>query len=268
MQTAAYSPSQIYPITVEVGHVFAVTFSKDEVATDGWGSNSDALKVDLSGNLAIYKAQKPFSPRSYFIKTRRADGSTRLYAFQVTGVEEPAPSSTSVYESAALGADPPPAQDTNMYDLQFTYPADELAEKKAAAAKRQEEWEKRRVQTILAQAASPDPNYRYALQGATASDWDLLPSRSVYDDNSNTYFSFPGEMRIPVIYVVNPDGKEAVVNYTFDSATGIATVHQLAAHWMLRDGNSLLCVFNKAYNPVPDKNTSGTSSPNVMRVVR
>ena len=70
-----------------------------------------------------------------------------------------------------------------------------------------------------------------------------------------------------MIYVVHPDGKEAIADYVFNSATGVATVHQLAAQWRLRDGDAELCVFNKAFDPVGVTNTTRTSSPDVVREV-
>lgn len=265
MRVVAYSPTQSYPIDLEVGHVVAVTFSDHEIATDAWGSNSEAMKVDLSGHFAFYKASKPFGARSFFIKTRLDNGKDRLYVFQVTAVAEPmqqVPTGVN-YITTAMATDPPPP-DPNMYDLRFTYPQDESEERRAAAAKRQQE----AVQRQLAQSHPTDPNYKYMLQGQTAADWNLLPSREVYDDGSSTYFVFPGQMRVPVIYVVNPDGKEAVADYTFNSATGVVTVGMLAEHWRIRDGDSELCVFNKAYNPVPDRNTTGTISPDVVRITK
>jgi type IV secretion system protein VirB9 len=75
-------------------------------------------------------------------------------------------------------------------------------------------------------------------------------------------------MRLPVIYVVNPDGKEAVAEPTFNSETGVATVHQLARVFHLRDGDALLCVFNRAYDPVGVRSTTGTIATTVARVTK
>lgn len=248
MQTAAYMPNQIYPITLEVGHTTAITVSDKEVITDIWGSDSADLKSDMSDHFAFLKAQREFTSRSLYIRTRRDTGESQLYVFQVQAV--------------AAG------NDTNSYDLRFTYPADELAAKKAAWTKAAAERAKRLAAEKLAQVQDPPSNFRYVLQGLTAADWNLLPTRQVYDDGAATYFVFPGSMRVPVIYVVNPDGKEAVADYVFNSATGIATVHQLAAQWRLRDGDAELCVFNKAFDPVGVTNTTGTSSPHVIRDVK
>ena len=248
MQTAAYMPNQIYPITLEVGHTTAITVSYKETITDIWGSDSADLKSDMSDHFAFLKAQREFTSRSLYIRTRRDTGESRLYVFQVQAV--------------AAG------NDADSYDLRFTYPADELAAKKAAWAKAAAERAKRLAAEKLAEAQDPPSNFRYVLQGLTAADWNLLPTRQVYDDGSATYFTFPGSMRVPVIYVVNPDGKEAVADYAFNSATGVATVHQLAAQWRLRDGDSELCVFNRAFDPVGVKNLTGTSSPDVVREVK
>lgn len=248
MQTAAYSPSQIYPLTLEIGHTMSVTVSDKETITDIWGSDSADLKADPAGRYAFFKAQRTFSPRSVFLKTRCEDGSTRLYTFQAQAVEQGA--------------------DSDTYNLTFRYPSDEAAARRAAWAQAAAEREKALAAQKLAQAQAVDPNYRYVLQGLTAADWNLLPTRQVYDDGSTTFFVFPGSMRVPVIYTVNPDGQEAVAAYVFNSQTGIAEIHQLGTQWRLRDGDAELCIFNHAYNPVGLPNTTGTRNSEVQRVLK
>jgi hypothetical protein len=102
METVAYASDQIYPITLEVGHTTAITVSDKEVITDIWGSDSANLKSDMSDHFAFLKAQHEFTPRSLYIRTRRDNGESRLYVFQVEAV--------------------PAGNDTDSYDLRFTYP--------------------------------------------------------------------------------------------------------------------------------------------------
>jgi type IV secretion system protein VirB9 len=246
MVTAAYDPAQVYAVHVPQGQTLAITLAPNEIATDGFGGDPKMLRSDLSGNVVmLWSGDAPVPPRSIFIRSRRPDGTTRTYALLVD---------TRPPDQAALS-------------LTFTYPADDAAAKLAAwrQAAAVREQTAARVALDAASGAS-DTNLHYVLQGERTQDWDLLPTREVSDNGTDTHFHFPGAMRVPIIYAVNPDGKEAVVEPTFNSQTGVATVHQLSRIFHLRDGDALLCVFNKAFDPVGVRSETGTISPDVARV--
>ena len=63
---------------------------------------------------------------------------------------------------------------------------------------------------------------------------------------------------------MNPDGNEAATNYTVDGSRVI--VHQTAPEFRLRDGNSVVCIKNNAWNPIGASPGTGTISPDVIRV--
>jgi type IV secretion system protein VirB9 len=248
MVTAAYDPAQVFAVHVPQGQTLAITLSPNEIATDGFGSDPKLLRADLSGNVVmLWSGDAPVPPRSLFIRSRAVDGKTRTYALLVD---------TRPADQAALS-------------FTFTYPADDAAAQAAkwrqAAADREQKATNRALEVA---SGTSDSNVRYVLQGQEAADWDLLPTREVSDNGTDTHFHFPGAMRVPIIYAVNPDGKEAVVEPTFNSQTGVATVHQLARVFHLRDGDALLCVFNKAFDPIGVRSPTGTTSPNVERVAR
>jgi type IV secretion system protein VirB9 len=149
----------------------------------------------------------------------------------------------------------------------FTYPGDDAAAKIAQWRWTQAQKDQKAAKAALdAASGASDSNLHYVLQGKEPADWDLLPTREVSDNGTDTHFHFPGAMRVPIIYAVNPDGKEAVVDPTFNSQTGVATVHQLARIFHLRDGDAMLCVFNRAFDPIGVRSETGTISPGVERV--
>jgi type IV secretion system protein VirB9 len=249
MVTAAYDPAQVFAVHVPQGQTLAITLSPNEIATDGFGSDPKMLRADLSGNVVmLWSGDAPVPPRSMFIRTRTVDGTrTRTYALLVD---------TRPPGQAALS-------------FTFTYPADEATAKLARWRQAVADREQKATKAALdAASGAADSNVRYVLQGEKAEDWDLLPTREVSDNGTDTHFHFPGAMRVPIIYAVNPDGKEAVVEPTFNSQTGVATVHQLARMFHLRDGDALLCVFDKAFDPVGVRSGTGTISPDVDRVTR
>ena len=248
MVTADYDASQVYAVHVPQGQTLAVMVSPDEIVTDGFGADGKSLRADLAGNtVMLWSGDIQVAPRSMFIRTRMPDGKARTYALLVD-------------------TRPP-----NQADLSFTftYPAAEAAKRAAQWRVARADREQKATQAALnAASGASDSNVRYVLQGQNPADWDLLPTREVSDNGTDTHFHFPGAMRVPIIYAVNPDGKEAVVEPTFNSKTGVATVHQLARAFHLRDGDALLCVFNKAFDPIGPRSATGTISPDVERVTR
>lgn len=249
MVTAAYDPAQVYAVHVPQGQTLAITLAPNEIATDGFGSDAKVLRSDLSGNVVLlWSGDTPVPPRSMFIRSRTVDGmKTRTYALLVD---------TKPVDQAAVS-------------FTFTYPADDASAKAAQwrqiLAAREE---KATAAALAAASGAADTNLRYVLQGEKPEDWDLLPTREVTDNGTDTHFHFPGAMRVPIIYAVNPDGKEAVVDPTFNSRTGVATVHQLSRGFHLRDGDALLCVFNQDFDPVGVRSKSGTISPDIERQTR
>lgn len=91
---------------------------------------------------------------------------------------------------------------------------------------------------------------------------------SVWDDGASTFLRFPGNSRIPTVFVLNPDGKEAVASYTVDPSSNLVTVHQTAAELRLRDGDSVMCIHNAAYEPTGYKTGTDTTNPDVERVLK
>jgi type IV secretory pathway VirB9-like protein len=113
-------------------------------------------------------------------------------------------------------------------------------------------------------AYTPPPECPTGARAETALNGPSLAAQ-VWDDGQNSYFRFPGQSRIPTFYVVNPDGKEAVTDYTVDPAHDQVVVHQTAAEFKLRDGAEVACIFNHAYNPVGYSPGTGTITDNVVR---
>ena len=101
-------------------------------------------------------------------------------------------------------------------------------------------------------------------EAAAANPAGLAPV--VWDDGARTFFKFPGQQRIPAIYALHPDGREAATNSTVVEDT--VAVHQTAAEWVLRDGDRVACVHNAAWDRVGRSSGTLTVSPAVERVPR
>ena len=103
-------------------------------------------------------------------------------------------------------------------------------------------------------------NYRYVAQG----DRSLTPL-SVWDNGYSTVIQFPGNTRIPSVFVIDPDGKEATATYSVDGNT--VQVAQTAREFRLRDGDTVLNFYNLGYNTVGGNPDTGTTSASVERVI-
>lgn len=253
MQSLAYSPGQIYYLHLKVGHTLAITLPPDQIHNETYGSDSVHLKAPpVAGtNLIFVKPIAPMPAKSFFIHAILPDGSSRLYTFQIDVV---APDSD---------ADDP-------YTLTFKDPAAATAAKAAAwrAWKAKEDEKTAKAALVAAANNIVDTNLKYVLQGKTAGDWNLLPTREVGDDGHSTHWHFPQTEAHPNIYVVSPDGKESVPDCSANSDTNITTCHQTAAQWRLRSGDSELCVFNRAFDAVGTPGPGNTSSPHFERTLR
>jgi type IV secretion system protein VirB9 len=247
VRVVPYEQDNVTVIYSPIGATQAVMFGEKERILDVALSNTADLRKVASTSVLYLKALRELEPQPFFVKTVDEEGKIRLYAFEVQtragGNEESAP---------------------NAYFLiRFTYPEDEarrrVALRQAAARTASAAVATRRLQ-------EPPPltkNYAYVGQGSTS----LIPPGGVWDDGQRTYFWYPGNSRLPVPYVLMPDGKEAVVNSSM-TQDGLITVHQTGLVFRLRDGDAVLCLFNRKFDPVGSNMQTGTTRPDVRLIVR
>lgn len=261
MRYIPYNPAQVFHLSTAVGATLVVGFASDETVTQVAVTDSKDLKAKPAKNFLFFKSQAPLSLQPVIVLTTNSAGALRRYVFEVTTVD-----------TKTLGDDAPGIY----YSVQFTYPADAAKkrhEAALAAAKKKAAREAARAahyQLKLAHARleeeARDPlsgprNWRYVAEG----DRSILPI-AVWDNGFSTVFLFPGNVRVPSIFVVDPDGKEATPNYSVKG--DLVEVDTVARQWRLRDGHTVLCVFNEAYNPVGRNPGTGTTSPDVQRVTK
>jgi type IV secretion system protein VirB9 len=234
----------------------------------GRGATADRnLFTAVRGNFVMIKALRELNPQPLFIIGRTTDPATgretmRAYTFELS-------TRTGPLTAAAPNT---------YYLVRFTYPDDERAAAAAAAAARREahaaaaatrrkEWEDRQARDRL-QLAGTNPatpgsiNWNYDGQG----DRELAPAE-VWDDGQSTFLRFPGNRRVPAIFAILADGREAAVNYTVNTV-GLVTVHQTGPALRLRDGRLVLCVLNRASDATGRNAGTGTTSPDVVREIR
>ena len=257
MRYVPYNEGQVVHLSTQIGATLVVGFSDKETVSAVAETDSVHLASIPKGNYLFFKPGAALSLQPVVVLTTLPDGKQRRYVFEIQTVVAPsmANGATGVY-----------------YSVQFTYP-EEI--QKADAAK-----EAVAVQARLAAAASAeqaraqyllqrptlDPNstgnnWRYVARG----DHSLTPI-AVFDNGYSTVFRFPQNERIPAIFVINPDGKEATAPYSVSG--GYAQVGMTAKEFRLRDGGTVLDVYNLGYSTMGVNPATGTVSGDVQRVVK
>jgi type IV secretion system protein VirB9 len=257
MRYVAYNPGQVVHLSTEIGATLVVGFSDKEAVDAVAETDTVHLSAMPKGNYLFFRPTAALALQPVVVLTTLPDGKRRRYVFEIETVATPsmANGSSGVY-----------------YSVQFTYPFDIAADdaaKAAVAEKARQDAAKAaemaRTQTLLKQPEN-DPalanrNWRYVARG----DRSLTPI-AVFDNGYSTVFRFPENERIPAIFVINPDGKEATAPYSVSG--GYAQVGMTAREFRLRDGNTVLEVFNLAYDTMGRNPATGTVSPDVKRQVK
>jgi type IV secretion system protein VirB9 len=260
MRYVAYNPGQVVHLSTIVGATMVVSFAPSETVTSVAETDSLHLAAVPKGNYLFLKPSAALTLQPIIVLTQREDGSLRRYVFEIETVSSP---------STANGTD------GVFYSVQFTYPADkaaaEAAQEAAEAAKIEQLNElalERATQTaalslLNAERANPfagPRNYKYVAQG----DRGLVPL-AVWDNGYSTVLQFADNARIPAIFVIDPDGKEATASYSVDGET--VQIGQTVREFRLRDGNTVLNIYNLGFDTVGGNPGTGTTSPQVTRVV-
>lgn len=267
--SVTYRADDVVEIDAEVGATVAVQLSDKETLGAGSVAVSDRsdLKVSPDGSVLFLKAMRPMAIQPLFLKTMLQDGSTRVYALEFQATDDtthPAPASALNNAALTTGTSPPadPAPLAKPFLIRFVYPGDIATARRAAARKRAAADAASQAAEALAAAPPPAPaDYRYVAQG----DRNLVPDVA-WDDGQSTFLHFPGNIRIPAVYVIAPDGKEADVDYSVKD--GLITISQVARMFRLRDGDTVLNLWNQGFNPVGTKPGTGTTSPDVIRTIK
>jgi type IV secretion system protein VirB9 len=260
MRYVAYNPGQVVHLSTIVGATLVVSFGATETVDAVAETDTIHLAAVPKGNYLFLKPSAALPLQPVIVLTQCQDGSLRRYVFEIETVPD---------ISAANGAD------GVFFSVQFIYPAEETAAAAARAAAEAAQTAKLN-ETALANAQQTAANsildnqktnpfvgprnYKYVAQG----DKSLTPI-TVWDNGYSTVLQFPGNERIPAIFVIDPDGKEATASYSVNGST--VQVGQTAREFRLRDGDTVLNIYNMAYNTVGQNPGTGTTSAEVTRVV-
>ena len=217
------------------------------------------------------KATEPMQAQPVSVVTLQEDGSLRNYMLQwsASAPVSSAPARVAMTGDAQDVADvvAPQVKPTGApcYLIRFDYPSDDKAAKDKAARAQWIGWQQKKAEIALRQqqAQNAAHNLHYVGQG----DASIGPTE-IFDDGFSTWLRFPGNLKVPTIFTVTPDGKESQLVGQTTEDNGLIKLHGVYQQLRLRDGNLVLCAFNQAFNPLGNDPATGTTSPTVTRDLR
>ncbi len=154
------------------------------------------------------------------------------------------------------GAHPHP--NDMMFAVQFQYPEQvklDLVVKN----------EKQELQHQLSSTAKPQvTNQNYLYKGDEA----ILPSQA-FDDGRFTYLKFNQKQDLPAVYTVGSDSSESLVNsHVNPDFPNTLVVQRVVKQLVLRQGNTVLCLFNKGFATETAAKYQTTVIPKVKRKLK
>lgn len=203
-----FDTNQVYEIVGTYGYQTAVEFGNDEtVKVVSIGDSIAWQAVPYRNRLFL----KPVEPNASTNLTVITDKRTYVFRLRSAGASQPMTFVVRFVYPAAGGPLGAPAH--GWVDA----PMGNVADKGAAIA---------------------SLNFDYGLSGDRAA----IPLRRAFDDGQFTYLQFDRDGEVPAVFMVTPDGTEAVVNTRREGA--YLVVERTAARLTLRSGKAHLCVQN------------------------
>lgn len=234
-----YDPAAVYRIAGAFRTATQIVFSPEETIRHAAIGDSVAWEVAAEGSVLFLKPRERHQATNLLVVTER-DGAVRHYAFELLARE--------AGDRTAIA-----------YQVRFRYPADEQAQAARALAVQAEAVEQRLIGLELERGVVEGVrNLAWSAQGDAA----LQPSE-VSDNGRFTVLRFPGVQALPAVFEVGEDGSERLIPY--DVRGEFVVIHGVTRGLRLRRGQSVLCLFNDAYDRRGVGLGTGTASPVVDR---
>ncbi|HEX2494641.1 MAG TPA: TrbG/VirB9 family P-type conjugative transfer protein [Steroidobacter sp.] len=231
IRTALYDSEQVYRLHAFVGYQIELVFEEDERFAGQGGGDLEGIAFGAHSNHLILKPRAARVGTNLVIYTNR-----RAYRIDYRVHSHP----------------PDPLVDEVMYAVRFVYPPTPTAADEAAVRGAQ-------IQQALSTARSARArNYDYWFCG----DGGVRPI-GAFDDGVHTRFTFDPRAELPVLFVLNDDGAEALLN--FNMQNGEVVVHRVARRFIVRRGGLTGCIVNKGYQGIGTRLESGTLARGVRR---
>jgi type IV secretion system protein VirB9 len=231
VRNVVYDPDQVYWLRGYVGYQIHLQFAEGEEFVNLGAGDSGGIDVGAEKNHLFIKPKQEKVGTNLTVLTNR-----RHYHFDYSVVRQiPDPDSEEV-----------------IYSVRFTYPQDEVDRTRAELQKRETE---ERLRNATAQRPK---SFAYWYCGSAA-----IRPVSAFDDGVQTRLKFGGRSELPAIFVKNDDESEALVNFSVEQDEVV--IHRVARRFVVRRGQLVGCIVNKAFDGGGARLDSGTLAPDIQR---
>lgn len=253
MRTVIYDPAQVVRLSTVMGTALVVTFATDEKISAVAVTDSKNLAAMPRDNFLFLKSHDALPSQPIIVLTKGSRGVRRyIFEFEAISAARQAAEQRDIY-----------------YSVEFRYPRDRVEEQLAAQRQQLRARRAKLTRAALEKASQPEAqskpsmttNWRYVAQGNRTLTPDII-----YDNGYSTFFHFRGNTRVPAIFRINPDGREATVNSSVKNDWVVVGI--VAPSWRLRDGKTSLNIWNRAYDVAGHSPKTGTVSGAVRRVAK
>ena len=261
-----YDANDVTDVVSIMGNTVSIRFGQHERITNVTPSDTAHLKFFITegSNMLWLKGTLAMPPQPISIRTMTEDNVPRDYALRWTALSDAKPNVALAVASNVDVTEVPAAEGKNIcYLIRYGYPVEVTAAQAAAWRKQKAKQAAEADEIALHQAElQRGHNMHYVAQG----DASIGPTE-IFDDGYTTTLRFPGNMRIPVIFKRTPEGTDAEVTGTTTEEGGIVKIHSVLPYIRLRDGDLVLCIWNRAYTAIGDNPGTGTTAPEIDRGV-
>ena len=249
-----YSPDSIVNVPVRRGMVTHIVLAEDEAIVNqpAMGKGSDCARetdtwcVIASGRDIFIKPKTGATTNNMVLVT-----SQRRHAFDFSVIPDTAVAKPVIRLSMVL---PPPAPPPVL----LTRAGPPLASLLPPPMSAKELIENR----MRAEPQVRNSNYSVAVGPSSE---DIVPVM-VFDDGTQTYFSFPNNRPVPTVFQTAPDQSEEMVNVRMQDDKLVAD--RVARRFVLRLGESVISIINEDFDLDGVPPINGTTTPGVARVLR
>ena len=219
-----YQAEQVVKLVGHYGFATDIAFAQGETIKQIAMGDSEAWSVTPVANHIFIKPKAQKAITNMTVLTAYNKGHQRVYNFELSA------------HWSQHGAHPYP--NDMMFAIDFRYPEQQ----------RQLERNKQRHQELLAKLNTDQPpkivNQNYFYKGD-----DSIKPMHVFDDGRFTYLTFNRKQDLPAIYIINSDNSESLVNANVNPHyPDTIIIQRVVKQLVLRQGNSVLCLFNQSFN--------------------
>lgn len=250
----SYDPKTVYSLYIPVGSHVHISLEEGEHFINVGAGSTSAIDVGAEGSQILIKAQERVTHSNLTLMSDK-----RVYIFDYT-------------------ADVPklthnPASDTPkvLYSIRFTYPQSTAdghsilpqtkAPQSAVDLDSEAAVHNSKLNTAISIKVPPPQNYDYWYKGPSA-----FKPLAVSDNGLHTSILFNPNTPLPAIYVIEDDGSQSLTN--LHMAEDHLVLHRVAAHWLLKRGDTTAYIDNRSFDHIGQRASSGTVDPMVTRVVK